>query len=359
MRAMPRWFFLFFIASLLFACVAPQAVATPTSLPSPPPRTVAHPTVTPYPSPTRAPTWTPEPSATPLDPTLIAQPQDPYSVGTLRARQYGGGQFEVLEELGSYDDFVRYKVHYVSDGLNIYGYVNVPYGNGPYPVIIALAGYKDPAKSKIVDYISDATDALASRGYVVFHPTLRGFSPSDAGPNLYRDGYAVDVLNLIALVRDHAGEGAVMAKVNPNAIGLWGHGLGGAVALKVAVVSPNIKAVVLYAPMSGDEQKNSQYLMELTGSEENRQEMSVPAQEFDAVSADRYYQNIKALVQLHHGSADSVIPAWWSEETCEKFSAAQIGFQCFFYEGAEYTFKSSYLEQMDPRVFRMLKDFLH
>lgn len=357
MRAIKGWLVLL-AAGLLFACAAPQVVATPTSLPSPPPRGTARPSVTPYPSPTRAPTWTPEPTATAINPTLVALPQDPYSVDALRMRQYGGGDFEVLDEMGSYDEFVRYKIHYVSDGLNIYGYVNAPHGNGPFPVVIALSGYKDPGKSKILDYVVDATDALATHGYVVFHPNLRGDAPSDGGDNFFRDGYAVDVLNLVALIQSRAGSGGVMSKINPNAIGLWGHGLGGAVALKVAAISSQIKAVVLYAPMSGDEQKNSQFLMALTGSEENRREVSASVAQMDAVSADRHYGYIKAAIQLHHGTADSVIPAWWSEETCEKFDAAGTNHQCYFYDGAEYTFKTSYLVHMDERVLRLYGDYL-
>src|SRR5512140_144215 len=73
-----------------------------------------------------------------LVPTLSATP-DPYfawSIAYLRARPYGGGQIEFLGVMGQGPGFTRYQIRYPSDGLNIYGFANIPDDVKKHPVII-------------------------------------------------------------------------------------------------------------------------------------------------------------------------------------------------------------------------------
>ena len=125
-------------------------------------------------SPTQAPTATQTATAIP---TLSPTP-DPYFAYTndyLRSRSYGGGQIEFLEVMGQNLYFTRYLIRYPSDGLNIYGFVNIPNNGLQHPVIIALHGYIDPAIYNTLDYTTHYADALSSAGYIVFHPNLHGY----------------------------------------------------------------------------------------------------------------------------------------------------------------------------------------
>ena len=165
---------------------------------------------------TITPAFTSTPSATQIPtatqtvtavPTLSPTP-DPYFRYTndyLRSRAYGGGQIEFVEVMEQNLYFTRYLIHYPSDGLNIYGFANIPNDAEKHPVIIALHGYIDPAIYNTLDYTTHYADALASAGYIVFHPNLRGYLPSDNGDNLFRVGMATDVLNLIALIQTQSG----------------------------------------------------------------------------------------------------------------------------------------------------------
>ncbi|HSB00187.1 MAG TPA: alpha/beta fold hydrolase, partial [Anaerolineales bacterium] len=200
-------------------------------------------------------TPSPKPTATPI-PTLASYA--PYTIDSLRSRTYGGGSIEVVETLGETDLFTRYLIRYPSDGLTIYGFANIPKGEGPFPVILAIHGYVNPAIYNTVDYTASALDVITQSGYIVIHPNLRGYPPSDSGDNLFRVGMAVDVLNLLALVKTKAGPAEVFATAAPEKIGLWAHSMGGNIALRVLTVSPDVKAAVLFASMSGDEQKNSE-----------------------------------------------------------------------------------------------------
>ncbi len=50
----------------------------------------------------------------------------PYTIEALTRRKYGGGQLEIVDTLEINESFTRYLITYPSDGLTIYGFMNVP-----------------------------------------------------------------------------------------------------------------------------------------------------------------------------------------------------------------------------------------
>ena len=148
------------VCGMLAACVAPPAPPAPTAAVTAPSRVVLD-TSTAQPEP--ASTVTPFPSLTPLPtetststPSATPDPYEPLTIEFLSARDYGGGEIEVLEVMAENGWFTRYLIRYPSDGLWIYGFLNVPVpdgpaGPGPFPVIIALHGYIDPAIYNTLD----------------------------------------------------------------------------------------------------------------------------------------------------------------------------------------------------------------
>lgn len=127
-------------------------------------------------APVTAPPPTPSPTPTP----------DPYAemtIDALAARHYGGGLLEITDTLETNDVFTRYEIKYPSDGLDIYGFMNVPNEGDNFPVVLMLHGYIDPEEYEIVDYTRRYADALAEAGYFVIHPNFRNYPPSDIGPN--------------------------------------------------------------------------------------------------------------------------------------------------------------------------------
>jgi dienelactone hydrolase len=102
--------------------------------------------------------------------------------------------------------------------------------------------------------------------------------------------------------------------------------------------------------MSGDEQKNSQFFNALTGSSDSQKELQASAQSFAAISPATYYKDIHAAIQIHHGTADSVIPVAWAQETCKALQDAKRDVACYYYDGAEHTFRTRDLEVFGPRV---------
>lgn len=273
------------------------------------------------------------------DPTPVAaDPYGDYTIDFLATRSYGAGTLTLHEAMESNTEFNRFLVSYPSDGLSIYGFMNLPQGPGPFPVIIALHGYIEPEIYYTLDYTTRYADALARAGYLVLHPNLRGYQPSDDGPNLLRVGMAIDVLNLIALVRNQGGQPGPLALADPERIGLWGHSMGGGVSLRTLTVSPDVKAAVLYAAMSGDERRNFEAIQSWSGGRRGLTELTVPDDALLRIAPIYYLDRIQAAVSIHHGTADELVPPAWSTELCEQLLALQKVVQCVPYPGQPHTF---------------------
>jgi dipeptidyl aminopeptidase/acylaminoacyl peptidase len=262
-----------------------------------------------------------------------------YTIEYLRSRSYGGGAVEVTETNARNRAFTRYLIRYPSDGLMIYGFMNVPNGKGNFPVIIALHGYIDPTIYKTFDYTTHYADALASTGFLVLHPNLRNYPPSDKGDNLFNVGMAIDVLNLISIIKSTGGQPGPLQAADPNRIGLWGHSMGGGVATRVLTISKDVKAAVLYAAVSGDEAKNYATASLWSKHDTGSSERAVPAEQLPRISPSYYFSAITAAVSIHHSLADSVVPVEWSMQTCEELKALGKDVECHYYEKMPHTFE--------------------
>jgi len=254
--------------------------------------------------------------------------------------------------------FTRHLIRYPSDGLNIYGFADIPNGEGSYPVIIALHGYIDPAIYNTLDYTTIYADALASAGYVVLHPNLRGYAPSDDGENLFRVGMAIDVLNLIALVQSQAGVTDPLRTARPDRIGLWGHSMGGGITTRVLTVTDDVQAAVLYAAMSGDEQKNYEAIRQWSGQARGLEELDIPVEALGRISAMYFFANITAAVSIHHGTADALVPLDWSVTTCDQLTTLGRNVECIYYEDMPHTFYGAGNEEFIQNTIRFFNQYL-
>src|SRR5262245_51155810 len=248
--------------------------------------------------------------------TFTPEPYEQYTIDYLRKRSYGAGTIEIVKTIQVLDQFTRTLIRYSSDDLTLYGFMNIPAGDGPFPVIIMMHGLGDSGSFSSLNFKSDIVDTLTNAGYVVIHPIMRGYPPSDSGDNLFRVGMAVDMLNLIALIKTHGGQAGALEKAIPEQIGILGQSLGGDIALRVLTVSSDVKAAVLYSSLSGNELKNSQQLYKITVDPQFQNELNVLPSLLPRISPMYYYADITAPIQLHHGTIDETVPLSWAEETC-------------------------------------------
>lgn len=298
------------------------------------------------------------PATSAQGPTPTADPYAALTIDALTARPYGGGVITVQQVMADADGFTRYLIAYPSDGLTIYGFMNVPDGAGPFPVVIALHGYIDPAEYGTLDYTTPYADALARAGFLVLHPNLRGYWPSDDGPNLLRVGMAIDALNLIALVRQTGGQPGTLQTARPDSIGLWGHSMGGGITLRVITISADVRAAVLYGAMSGDERQNFAKIMEWSGGERGRAESAVPDDALREISPIHHLDRIQAAVSIHHGGTDELVPVEWSVNLCARLTQLGKAADCFLYSGQPHTFSGDGSQELIRRTIGFFSVYL-
>jgi dipeptidyl aminopeptidase/acylaminoacyl peptidase len=261
------------------------------------------------------------------------------TISDLASREYGGGELRIEETLTVNSTFTRTLVSYPSDGLSVYGFMNVPQGDGPFPVVLVLHGYINPAVYNTLAYTARYADALARAGYLVIHPNYRNYRPSEDGPNPFRVGYAVDTLNLVGLIRQLGGLPGPLRKADPHAIGLWGHSMGGGIALRAITVNPDIDAALLYGSMSGDEKKNHERILVWSGGERGQEELDTPEEDLQRISPIFHLARIAAAVSIHHGELDGTVPLEWSEDLCQRLQGMGKAVDCFTYPGQPHTFQ--------------------
>lgn len=306
----------------------PTATLPPTAGSAPPPPLRPSPTATAVPTPTA----TPIPSPTPTP-----HPFEPYTIEGLRARDYPGGTIEILEELAATEAYTRYLIAYPSDGLTITGILQVPYGEGPFPVVVLNHGYIPPEQ-----YVSGSdtwrpADYLARRGFLTLAPDFRGWAGSDEGEDFFRGGLVVDALNLVSSLDS-------LPQAAPERVGMWGHSMGGGVTSKAIVVDPRIKAAVLYAPVSAHEadvmEKWGREMLERADEEDPRWQLYREAIEnpewLERASPIGYLNAVTAAVEIHQGTADTVTPPEWAEAIHEALVAAGADVAYYSYPGQNH-----------------------
>lgn len=297
-----------------------------------------------------------------VEPSVQPSPSvDPYAgltVVDLSTRSYGEGEirFDGGDQVPA--SFTRYFFDYPSDGITVHGFLNVPRGEGPFPVVIVLHGYIEPEEYETLAYTTRYADSLAAEGFAVLHPNYRNYPPSDPGPNSFRVGYAVDVLNLIALVEKQAGEPGPLEFADSESIGLFGHSMGGGISLRLITAQAPVQAALLYGSMNADEQLNFEKIYEWSEGERGLIELNTPPQDLARISPVSFLNEIQAAVSIHHGEEDSLVPPEWSEDLCLRLTALGKTVECFSYPGEPHTFIGFGGIQLIERAVAFYQEYL-
>ncbi len=259
-------------------------------------------------------------------------------IENLQERKYGGG---VLQSEGfptKLPKFDRILFKYRSEGLDLYGFINIPDGEGPFPVVILLHGAVPVSEYQTMDYTARYADTLAEHGYIAINPNLRGYPPSQDSDNDFGVGDTIDTLNLISLIRSQSGIAGTLEKADKNRIGVWGHSMGGGIVLRVLTIDKQIKAGLLYASINADEKVNLAYF----GNDGRREKkIRISSLSLQKISPVDHLKEITAPLSIHHGAEDTKVPVQWSHDLCSKLQALDKKPECYIYSGQSHTFQNS------------------
>jgi dipeptidyl aminopeptidase/acylaminoacyl peptidase len=340
-------------ASLVFIVMA----ACQPSLPSLPSATISAPDViveTPTPSP--VPTLTFTPSPTPTIEELIF----PYTIDGLRQHDFQSGKIHIRSKLDETDKYTIYLIDYPSDGLTITGVMQVPVGEGPFPVILMNHGFFSRSVYNSGDGTDRASAFLAEHGYITLASDYRSWGDSDVGNSFFYSGLVIDVVNLINAIPS-------LKAADPERVGMWGHSMGGGVTMKVLTIDSRVKAAVLYSPVSADfvdvierwgpgcfgDIAQGELIVGCNSSDvipddlprEMQDAYIFAASDVDTlreISPFYHLDDVKIPIQVHYGTEDgkylSGTPPQWSVKLTQGLRDAGKQAELYQYEGEGHSF---------------------
>jgi uncharacterized protein len=337
-----------FIFIFLTACQ--QSYPSPPA-PIPAPQAVLE-TITPSPFPTL--TFTPSATAT------IEELIFPYTIAGLRQHDFQGGEIHIRSTLDENEFHTSYLIDYPSDGLTITGVMQIPVGEGPFPVILMNHGFSNRDLYRSGDGTDRASAFLAQYGYITLAADYRSWGDSDIGHSFFYSGLTTDVINLINAISS-------IPEADPNRIGIWGHSMGGGVTMKVLAIDSRVQAAVLYSSVSADDADiinrwgvgcfgdiaagekiigcNSSDVIPAELPRELQDAYRFAATDLDTLEkiAPFYHlENIIAPIQIHYGTEDGRVlsgtPPEWSRKLNQGLREAGKEVELFQYEGERHSF---------------------
>ena len=337
-----------FIFIFLAAC-QPSPSSLAATLPS---THVLAETITPSP----VPTLTFTPSATPTVEELVF----PYTIEGLRQHKFQGGEIHIRSTLDENEFYTSYLIDYPSDGLTITGIMQIPVGQGPFPVILMNHGFFNRAIYRSGDGTDRASAFLAQYGYITLASDYRSWGDSDIGHSFFYSGLTTDVINLINAISS-------IPEADPDRIGMWGHSMGGGVTMKVLTIDSRVNAAVLYSPVSADDAEiinrwgvgcfgdiaagekivgcNSSDVIpdDLPGEVRDAYRFAATdANTLKRIAPFYHLEDITAPIQIHYGTEDGRVlsgtPPEWSRKLSQGLLDAGKDVQLFQYEGQRHSF---------------------
>ena len=265
------------------------------------------------------------------------------SLQALMAKEYDGRALRTRRVLLRTSDYTRYAVTYLSGDLRISGIMNVPRGKGPFPVLVLLHGYIDPAVYNTGQGLMREQDYLAREGYVALHVDYRGHAGSDPAPRAeqsLRLGYTVDAINAV-----HAVRRSPLPYLDGERVGFLGRSMGGGVLYNALVAQPGlVDAAVAFAPVSSDTVDNfnrwtrpersevAADIIRAHGSPERNPDF------WRDVSPRTFFDRISEPLLIHHGTADESCPYRWSRTSLRALERAGVDARLLTYPGEAHAF---------------------
>lgn len=247
---------------------------------------------------------------------LMAHPD---AILKMAEKEFSGNDLKLERVLEDNSDYTRHYITYRSEGLKISGIMNIPKGDGPFPILILNHGYIDPKIYTNGQGLKREQDFFARAGYAVLHSDYRDHAQSDFDAENEirpRAGYVEDVLNAISAVKK-----SDLTILDTTNIGMLGHSMGGGITLNVMVTKPDVaKAYVLLAPINSDYKVNfkkwvasdwsdtAQEFVTKYGTPEENPDL------WDSLSAKNYFSRVTSPIMLHQGEKDRDVPIEWSRE---------------------------------------------
>ena len=227
---------------------------------------------------------------------------------------------------------VEYITYKARDGETINGYVTIPNGEGPFPLVVMPHG--GPYVSETVDRFDEWSQMLANNGYMVLQPQYRG--SQKYGLDFYKSAF-INGSEAGRAMQDDKDDGALylvkQGLVDPNRMAMFGWSYGGYAALIAASREEQVyQCVIAGAAVTDPDMQMDYYRYRIEGSAKIEQLTTWDG----AISPIKEVKKINVPMLVVHGDNDQRVPPEHFDKYIDELDRAGIDYQKLILEGADH-----------------------
>ena len=227
---------------------------------------------------------------------------------------------------------VEYITYKARDGRDITGYLTVPNGDGPFPLIVMPHG--GPYVSETTDTFDEWSQMLANNGYMVLQPQYRG--SRKYGLEFYKSAF-INGSEAGHAMQDDKDDGALyLAKqglVDPDRMAMFGWSYGGYAALVAASREDQIyQCVIAGAAVTDPEMQVDYYRYRMEGAQKVEQLTTWDG----AVSPIKEVTKVNVPLYILHGDNDQRVPPEHYYKYVKALEKEEIPHKKALLEGADH-----------------------
>lgn len=281
---------------------------------------------------------------------VIDRSLDKYSIPNLANTLFSNPQISITKQLKDYPSFSSnefiMEANLNLDGRmmnKVSGMVNLPKAPGKYPLVVMIRGYVDPKDYFIGNGTINASIYFANHGFITIAPDFLGYGESDKeSANIFEARFQTytAAMALLKSVNTPVFTEATFGKWDGKNIFIWAHSNGGNIALTTLETTGLAYPTVLWAPVSSPFPFSILYYSDET--EDKGRFLRKTLAQFeetynsDLYSLSNYLTNIKSPIQLDQGTADTDVPASWSDDLAKTLKSNGLSVNYNKYPGADH-----------------------
>ncbi|MDG1799253.1 MAG: prolyl oligopeptidase family serine peptidase [Luminiphilus sp.] len=248
---------------------------------------------------------------------------------------------------------VNYVTYKARDGRNIGGYLTVPNGDGPFPLIVMPHG--GPYVSETTDTFDEWSQMLANNGYMVFQPQYRG--SKKYGLEFYKSAF-INGSEAGHAMQDDKDDGALyLAKqglVDPDRMAMFGWSYGGYAALVAASREDQIyQCVIAGAAVTDPEMQVDYYRYRMEGAQKLEQLTTWDG----AISPINEVTKVNVPLYILHGDNDQRVPPEHYYKYVKELEKEKIPHKKALLEGADH-FGNTLFYRHKMTLYKSMLEFL-
>ncbi len=227
---------------------------------------------------------------------------------------------------------VEYITYKARDGRNITGYVTIPKGDGPFPLVVMPHG--GPYVPEVIDRFDEWSQLLANNGYLVLQPQYRG--SLKYGLDFYKSAF-IDGSEAGRAMQDDKDDGALylveQGLADPDRMAMFGWSYGGYAALVAASREDQIyQCVVAGAAVTDPDMQVDYYRYRMRGAQKVEQLTTWDG----AVSPMKEVDKINVPMFIVHGDKDQRVPPEHFDKYIAALERADVNHKKLILEGADH-----------------------